>query len=152
MICHHISVTYCLSPCLSSRILAADSSAVHFGTMWASQMSSAAIRSAFFPAGLKGTRGFAFPRFCWLCADLEWEAEDLSKESEGTPQGMAHIVCHHPPTTKYTPSCICLFACVISCEWLSSFCPEWYRTDDNLSASESCVAVDWGITGITQTQ
>lgn len=94
---------------------------------------SALSSFSLFPAGLKGTRGFSFPCFCWLCAVLEWEAEDFSEESAGTPQGEARfsVSFYPPPPSPHTPSRTCLFVCVISCKWVSSFCPDWCRADDN---------------------
>lgn len=128
------------SAALSPAVCPADRPVVQFGTLyWASLISADVCSFSLFPAGLGGARGFTFHRFCWHCADLEWESEYFFRDRRHPPTphptvGRSlppHVSFYLPPPSLHAPSRICLSVCMISCKYVSSFCPEWWRADDN---------------------
>lgn len=78
----------------------------------------------------KGTRGFSFSGFCWLCAVLEREAENFSKDSAGPRRDEAPLSprLHAPPAAT-----VCLPAAASECPH-SVMLRRWHY----LSASDGC--------------
>lgn len=152
---HCMLITYTFSSCQSNSLLAADSSAVQFGTLWASQMSALGPFSLF-PAGLKGTGdslSLASADFVLIWKE-KWRTFPGVSECESC-RGTAPLIlfhCIYPHPLPHTPQAafVYLFACVISCKVGVLILPQMMLCRwQLLSASDSCVAVDRGISPLT---
>lgn len=133
---HCMLITYTFSSCQSNSLLAADSSAVQFGTLWASQMSALGPLSLF-PAGLKGTGdslSLASADFVLIWKE-KWRTFQgclSANPAGGLPLWFYFIV--FTPTLFHIHPKPHLFICLpvwSAAKWVSSFCPKWCCADDN---------------------
>lgn len=133
---HCMLITHTFSSCQSNSLLAADSSAVQFGTLRASQMSALGPFSLF-PAGLKGTGdslSLASADFVLIWKE-KWRTFQgclSANPAGGLPLWFYFIV--FTPTLFHIHPKPHLFICLpvwSAAKWVSSFCPKWCCADDN---------------------
>lgn len=124
---HCMLITHTFSSCQSNSLLAADSSAVQFGTLRASQM-SALVHSAFSPLAWRGL-GILFPS---LLLTLCWFGRRSEELFRGVWVRILQGDC--PSDTPHIHPKPHLFICLpvwSAAKWVSSFCPKWCCADDN---------------------